>query len=649
MRKAIVFKSLGIISLYSVYLVVGVHVLFADNLLFQSDPYNIAVYLGAAALAGMVVVLVIALPLLLISQQHRHTVYRSSALLLAAMIASTSCLLLLNSSGILQQSLQGAVGRIVISAVCFSPMFGAFFLPGSYRDEIVKRVELLGKATSIAIVFFVPIAVMSNHLVALAASRNHGDAGNHLLLIVVDGMPSQYLRAYNSEASPTDFDKIFKNGIVFTNMRTSVPYTYGFFGILYTGNPKFGASRGNSSRKHRTGNMERTTLFEIKDNLFHELQRKGVSTRWIVYHRNGIPEASGAQTNSYKGLRSYHLTNNTAWIPELLGVDYHVTIASRAFAERYIVGDVGRAVYDLLNKGTDGEYIKQDAEFVVDHISATQSAASSSFTLLHTSWGGFLTDIETEKRVEPQKSKYVSEPEAIQTFRQNNYRYPAVYESLVRDISRNNILRMSALSEQFQYFLERLKARMQKLPTIIVTADHGSIFDKGRIWYGYHPNEEVIRVPLVVLNGGSTGIDDRLFSTPDLTGSILDFFGAGGERYNRLSSFFRDNRGREYVASLTLSANKHSEWYLVILSRCDAKYQINLHPDGDGKIRLYNVDNYSEILVSQSTRVAEKVRDIVSNCLRQFGIRPGDVHRNFRSLCFVHDPALVSVETQTSF
>lgn len=649
MRKAIVLKSLGIISLYSAYLVVGAHVIFADKLLFQSDLYNLAVYLGATALAGTVLILMFVLPMVLICERRLSAFYRNSTLFMAGLILSAFCLLLIKTSGIHQQLLYWPISRMIVSAICFSPVFAAFFLPEGYRDGIIKRVELLGKATMMSLVTFVPIAVTSNHLTALAASRNRSEAGKHLLLIVVDGMPSQYLRAYHSEAGPTEFDKIFANGIVFTNMRTSVPYTYGFFGILYTGDPKFGVSRGNRSRRRPLANTEPGNSPPTKDNLLHHLQRKGISTQWIVYHRNGIPEASAAQTNIYKGLRSYYLTNNTVWIPELLGVDYHVTIASRAFAERYITGRFGRVVYDLLNKGKDGEYKAQDAEFIVDHIRAAQSAASSSFTLLHTSWGGFLRDFATERRVEPQKSKYISEPEAIQTFRQDNYRYPPVYEGLVREIRDNNKLRMSALSEEFRYFLDCLKARMKNLPTIIITADHGSIFDEGRIWYGYHPNEEVIRVPLVVLNGASAGIDGRLFSTPDLTDTILDFFEAGNEKHNRISSFFRDGHGRDYVASLTLRANKHSEWYLVIFSRDGVKYQVNLHPDGDGRIRSYSVDNYTETLVSQTTHVPDNVLDIVSDCLQQFGIRPDEVHRNLRSLCFAHDHRLVSGKNGTSF
>ena len=260
MRKTVVLKFLGIISMYSVYLVVGAHVIFADDLLFRSDPYNLAVYLGANALASSVLLLVFAVPMVLVSERCQSAVYRNSSLLMAGMICSTFCLLLIKTSGIQQQFLPGPIGLMVISAMCVSPILGAFFLSETYRKEIVKRVKILGKVTTIVIVILVPTAVMSNHVGILPAFSTRSDAGKHLLLIVVDGMPSQYLRTYNSEAIPTDFDDIFQNGHVFTNMRTSVPYTYGFFGVLYTGDRKHGVLRGKRTRRTPIGNTELASM-----------------------------------------------------------------------------------------------------------------------------------------------------------------------------------------------------------------------------------------------------------------------------------------------------------------------------------------------------------------------------------------------------
>ena len=147
MRKTVVLKFLGIISMYSVYLVVGAHVIFADDLLFRSDPYNLAVYLGANALASSVLLLVFAVPMVLVSERCQSAVYRNSSLLMAGMICSTFCLLLIKTSGIQQQFLPGPIGLMVISAMCVSPILGAFFLSETYRKEIVKRVKILGKVT----------------------------------------------------------------------------------------------------------------------------------------------------------------------------------------------------------------------------------------------------------------------------------------------------------------------------------------------------------------------------------------------------------------------------------------------------------------------------------------------------------------------
>ncbi len=94
---------------------------------------------------------------------------------------------------------------------------------------------------------------------------------------------------------------------------------------------------------------------------------------------------------------------------------------------------------------------------------------------------------------------------------------------------------------------------------MLLIADHGSMYEKGRLHYVYHPNDEAIRVIGAVFEPqGKPRIDGRFFSTPDLSASILDYFALEFAAVDGAESLFADGPGRPWVRKPRL-AQQHPQ------------------------------------------------------------------------------------------
>ncbi len=109
---------------------------------------------------------------------------------------------------------------------------------------------------------------------------------------------------------------------------------------------------------------------------------------------------------------------------------------------------------------------------------------------------------------------------------------------------------------------------------MIVTADHGQIFSGGKLFYGYHPDEEVVRVPLFMFGAGLSGTETRAVDTLDVVRPVEEFLGSpvpvARAGRNLLADF--DDR---YVPTLTTLATERGEQFLVVFDR-GRKHVFNL-------------------------------------------------------------------------
>src|SRR5439155_21686860 len=101
-------------------------------------------------------------------------------------------------------------------------------------------------------------------------------------------------------------------------------------------------------------------------------------------------------------------------------------------------------------------------------------------------------------------------------------------------------------------------------------------------WYGYHPEKEVLRVPVVIFGRSLKGIDDRELETEDLIRTVTDYLSARPGT-DRSAVSLLGSGSRPFVASLTLKSDRHKEWFLVLYKN-DSKYIVNIHPQSSGRI-----------------------------------------------------------------
>jgi hypothetical protein len=216
--------------------------------------------------------------------------------------------------------------------------------------------------------------------------------------------------------------------------------------------------------------------------------------------------------------------------------------------------------------------------------------------------------------------------------RGHDYHYSRIYEAIVRRVREANLERIDTLGKKYREFLEQVrKDPLLKDSTIILTADHGSIYGKGKYFYAYHPNQEVVQV-LCAVTGPHVEpkLDDRLFSTPDLTASVLDYFGLISAVKGQLHSIFAAGSAREYTATLTLKSDKWKEWWLV-LAKSDRKQWINIHPEGTGEVVSYPMATYDESPPKADTRPSSsngpvENAEVIGATLREFGVAPEAIH-----------------------
>lgn len=618
MRKIAGVGPLGVLALSAILVVVGFHVAMGDYLLFHSDFLSLGVYIGGMALAVTALLAIPSALLFLTPHGLRARLYRLWALGLAVAIVTTFIMV---AVAILGSVLEFApIKRLVrypfyLLAICGLPGAAAVVLHRK-RAALVARVERLGLLSLAAIVVAVGMTAGLGRTNGAGAPGAAIGAGKHLVLLVLDGLPAQYIRAFSPAARPSAWDTVLGPALVFDGMRTTAAWTSAHFGALYTG--RLEVVEGGRGAGERYGTFLR------------RLQREGVAIRWLSYHRSGMPEGSNAHLNDYSGLRSYLLTQNYTWIPEFLGLGYHVALSSPAIAQN-LTSDAAKAVFGLLNVRGIRQTENALVDFLLPELKKLRRRSTNSFSMFHIGWDwvGRTDDRDVAGLPHAQEGlDRVSTKQAIAQIRERDYRYDPELEPFAAQKRRMVAIKMAVLGKRLAEFTAALDEDESLRDTsVIITADHGTMYRHGRFWYGFHPSEQVIRVPFAMLNVGRSGTDQRAFSTPDLTRSILDFFGVVGAASGALSMF--GDRAHEEVASLTLASDKSNEWFLVIL-RQGLKYQVNLHPKGRGETAVLEVNGFEETLVDEIIGPPPEISGLIGRYLARFGIDKDRVHPVYR-------------------
>lgn len=616
-------RSGGLLFLSALFLGAGFHLALGDYLLFLSDWHSLAVYLGALAIVILPFLIVTAMLCRMLAKQNFGTIRRVAAFIVGLIVAVSA--LDLVAAWLIGLIDWPPLSRILrhpfyLVAICF-PFAVAAVHVQRHDDSFARRVEDLGLVAGLAFILLVGSSVVTG-LIPRNDTADLPRDRKQLVLVVLDGMPAQHLAAYNDKARTTALDAHLKRARVFTGMHTSTTWTNGYFGTLYAGSE--GIIRADPS----AGVL----------GLVSRLQLNQIGVRWLSFHRNGFPEGSAALSGQYVGLRSYMLMQNVAWIPEVLGLDYHIALSGSAI-DQNLTSDIARWFYRHVIGGIQA---RDDvlAGILLPQLQKMRRHSERSLVLFHVMWssvGPIEKDdyndgdaVETLPAAQERAgSKNVSEQ--IDLIRRADYRYGPELEWIARSKRRAAAIHMKATARHLANFLDALESDPALRKTaVIVTADHGNIYGKGRFWYGFHPNVEVVRVPFILFNAGLTGRDDRLFATPDLHRSILEYFAVAPDNATDGRSVFGD-KGHDAVVSLTSKSDRNREWFFVVTTPA-RRYEVNLHPKGDGRTTILDRDGYNPKVLERTSQPPTEICAVLARSITRYGIDPADIHPAVRPI-----------------
>jgi hypothetical protein len=402
-------------------------------------------------------------------------------------------------------------------------------------------------------------------------------------------------------------------GRVSRNAYTTAPYTSGFYAGLYSGE-RFDAFGSSIKADGSAGLLE-----AIDDH--------GIYSKLILSHANAMPQTAGAPIYR-RGLRSMSLTRRYSPFLEQLGFDCDLMLTWGNWGALSAAGidTAGRLLFQRMNpqltRPGSGNL------FLTELLPEIRSAAmhENAFVLFHAFYG-HLAESSSSDVFSKLPQDLWDEAHA------NGYRYDqrdSARVDAVRQYRAGVELQVEEIERNLLVFLSALRAEdPHQAVTVVLTSDHGSIYEEGRLWYGYHTNQQVTRVPLIVFGHLLPGDDVRLVSTADLTRSILDFFGLRGLPGSDGQSLFNALGQRSMVSSLASRSEEQREWLLALVF-ASHKYVINLHPRGAGEVALIAIDGSTERLVSTSVGATPEIADLIAGALDHYGVPREQVHSIFR-------------------
>lgn len=467
------------------------------------------------------------------------------------------------------------------------------------------------------ILFFSVIAyqklVMENH-------RNSTHLpSRHVVLLVLDGWPASFLNTFNPEARTRPIDALLARERVFLNMRTNAPWTSGYFATLYTGGLHriFDAPLG----------WKKKFLVKVssgwQDNLFGVLQRHGVKTRGLYYHRNGMPNTISSLASGYNGVCSFMLTSSYIPLLHALGLDY-----TMVFNGKY--GPHQESTAQLLSSPRRiSDYANILTELLLPEMLQMRTGSRQSFIIFHVPWPLTKPDVFAAwKHSLPASDADV----VLHKWMRQDYRYDEEDAPYIERFRHSIDFLMDGVGEKIKEFLEEIRKNDLLEDTLLIfTADHGIMTSQGRIWYYYHPQEEVLRVPLIIYGKGMAGMDARNFATIDLGKTILDYFHCPFPFRSSAQSLFASG-SKPCTWSVTNPSDLHREWFMVIYQGM-LKYCFNIHPDGDGRSLKQVVDRFATTTVDEGPGVIREVLPELTQALRDyrlFEIPDKEIHANYR-------------------
>jgi len=240
------------------------------------------------------------------------------------------------------------------------------------------------------------------------------------------------------------------------------------------------------------------------------------------------------------------------------------------------------------------------------------------FLLIH-------TDVTGGKSTGRDLWEQSEEDEKLEQIRQEmyetEYRYKPNQEWAVRNWEEEYRESAQRGLEGLKAFYDVYRRRDWDRDTLfILTADHGRMFENGKVWYNFHPDEAVARVPLIISGVDQRGTDERLFETVDLTQSILSIFGVEEKLFPEAVSLLNPLAKKMQTTTITHPSKLRNEIILNIYSG-QRKYMVRFHDEIKGINDCY-VEGFETICPPGSEKAIQQLPFDFLKILRQYGFKP---------------------------
>ncbi len=576
---------------------------FQDDLFFHSDLLSLWTILSALALLPTLGVAVVLTPFLV---RHRW----SSPLARLRRCAESlflvwllSCAVWFGLELVVLRNLAAHAKKVwppaIFEAMVLGGLLAAFYVflrRSRRRDDMLRRSTAAARGIFVAAV----AATLWSSLSGILARHATGKAEKHFVLVVLDKCPSQCFHTFNPRARARADDSVHTGGRVYTNVHASFPYTWSAFGTLYNGTTRNLAHPSVLAGQPQKSQPSRKDLLTL-------LQAAGVRTRILTDHRNATPEGSALQVTHCRGLRSSLLKPFMRPLLDALNLDC-IYVYNNPYPLRLelLLRVLPKALAARLRVQEPAERFRS---ILLPEMESIRKEGARSFLVFHTDW-------QKWKRWWPAWHRH----DIASRMKERDNRYTpeeAWYAELTAaqlDVDADHLL-----SRMKEFLREMANRGLMSHTIVLFTSDHGTMAGDGRMWYEYHPQEDVLRIETVAYGDVQPGVDSRLLSTPDITQTILDYFGVK-ERLDSEACSLLSDRERSFTASLTLQGDINKELFLVIYKE-RMKYLFNLHPRGKGECVLQRFgDPFNPETVVDGPSVLTAAAPEVVQALADFGV-----------------------------
>ena len=407
------------------------------------------------------------------------------------------------------------------------------------------------------------LAALLAGLVSTRLTDARRPPGRAVLLLVIDGFPTELLNTYNPTAAPSAFDDLAKEALIFDRAYTNYTYTAGFFAALYAG-------------KAIAASTDPAPEMPSRQNLIDVLQEDGTTVEFIMSHLNAIPEAN--RITRYSGLRSQFLSDRYRRIPQVLGLDYHLFNATTKDRS-----GLRKPLYWLhRSRRHPSEEAWLTTTLVPQEFRRLRARGGNSLLIAHTFAAplGALAGLDepTAKGPLAELRRYA---------KAHDYRYLPKHNETVQELREAYRKRVDFWGRQVKALLADLRSSgALDDAVVVVTADHGTSLSAGRLWYGYHAHQSVTRVPLFMFGAGvEPGRVTAPVDTLDVAHTVAAHSTEDGVDF---ASGGRDLLGRgplppRVVASMSQRSDRRRERFFAIHTP-EAEYLLNLDSEGDGRV-----------------------------------------------------------------